>query len=196
MCGELMPEGARLCTKCKSYRGWRRFIPITTTAYSSITALVAVIGLVMTPYANFLNRQSKTSISFAGTDEDRTIYVRVANTGGSPSALSTYTLKFGKLIDERQLVLTGEPGEIRTVIPAGGEARIGLEVLGLVPAPRDPKQKERYSVDDVLAKLHTEKATIEIEVEESNGRFKRSVKLDAFQIATVIRNKLVAYVEE
>lgn len=194
-CGASMPMSARFCNQCKSYRDLRRFIPITSAAYSSITALVAVIALLMTHYANFQNRQSKTSISFAGTNDDSIIYVRVANTGGNSSVLRAYKLKFGKLIDERQLILTGEPGEIRTVIPAGGEARIGLDVLGLVPARKDPKQKARYSRDDVLENLQTEKATIEIEVEESNGPLNRSVKFDAYQIATVIRNTLAAYVE-
>ena len=195
-CGAPMPVSARLCIQCKSYRDLRRFIPITSAAYSSITALFAVIALLSTQYLNYLNRESRTSISFTGADT-RVVYVHVANTGRKASTLRAYRLKFGKLpIDtERLVLLTGDSREVKSVIPAGGEARIGLLVRGLTPGRRDATTQERYSAAEIHRMVDAEQVTLEIDVEESNGPFVRSVAFEAFQIRALIQNKLSNYGE-
>lgn len=187
-CGELMPMSARFCGKCKSYRDWRRFIPITSVVYSGLSTFFAVLALFITQYANFQNRESKTSISFTGADTS-IVYVHVLNTGRKPSMLRAYRLKFDKLpIETARLVLTGDGHEVKSVVPAGGETRIGLRVYGFIP--RDDLTKKQYSAAEINQIVDAEQVTLEIDVEESNGSFVRSVNFEAFQIRALIQNKL------
>ncbi len=187
-CGESMPTSARYCNQCKSYRDWRRFIPITSVAYSGLSTLFAVLALFITHYANFQNRESKTSISFTGADAS-IVYIHVLNTGRKPSTLRAYRLKFDKLpIETARLVLAGDGHEVKSVIPAGGEARIGLRVSGLIL--RDDPTEKPYSAAEINQIVDAEQVTLEIDVEESNGSFVRSVSFEAFQIRALIQNKL------
>lgn len=194
-CAELMTSDAQHCNACHSYRDLRRFIPITSSVYSGLSTLFAVLALFITHYANFQNRESKTSISFTGAD-NRVIYVHVANSGRKPSTLRAYRLKFGDMIEtERLVLLTGDGRDISSVIPAEGEARIGLLVRGLTPARKHPDKEARYKVAEIDPQLDAMQVTLEIEVEESNGRFVRSVEFEVFQIRTLIQNKLSDYGE-
>ena len=194
-CGESMPKTARFCNQCKTWRDLRRFVPITSAVYSSLTSLLAVIALLMGQYANFQNRHSKTSLSFTGADT-RVVYVHVANTGRSASTLRAFRLNFRKLPieTERLVFLTGDSHEVKSVIPAGGEAHIGLRVRGLTPRLNTTTQK-RYSAAEIHRMVDAEQVTLEIDVEESNGRFVRSVDFEAFQIRALIQNTLSNYGE-
>jgi hypothetical protein len=195
-CGEPMPVKARRCNKCSCYRDIRRLIPMTSSVFSTITAMFAVFALLSTQYLNYLNRESKTSISFTGADT-RVIYVHVANSGRKASTLRAYRLRFGGLPieTERLVLLNGDSREVKSVIPAGGEARIGLLVRGLTPGRKNQAGVERYSAEEIHRLTDTAQVTLEIDVEESNGSFVRSVAFEGFQMRSLIQNKLSNYGE-
>src|ERR1051325_7181548 len=74
VCYAKIPKLAKRCEHCHEYQFfWRRVVDIPQTTYTTLTALIAVIGLVITPASNYFNRHSNTKIAFVNADPD---YIR------------------------------------------------------------------------------------------------------------------------
>jgi hypothetical protein len=186
VCTQWMPATALRCDNCGSYRGWRKLTSVSTTLFAIISSVFSGLTVLLTLYSGYSHRNSNTSISFMSADQD-VIYVLVSNTGKAKSTMRAYLLKFGELpIDEVKLVPL--PGA-SSVVPTEGESRIGLMVRGL-SARFDPTRQMRFSRDEILPQVNTKSVTLEIDVDESNGRAVRSDSFEAYQIRDLILHKL------
>ncbi len=183
ICAKVMPRSAKRCNSCQSYRGFRRFLSFSGTILALLTALFSVLGNVIRESSNFVNRHSRTSISFLSAD-DNVVYVRAENTGRTPSTLGGFWLTFEDQLEiaEVRLVLTA--GESR-IVRGGSESRLGLEVRGLHPLPG-----AKLTFDQIKARINNGTATVHVRVEESNGVVNRSHTFEAVEIRDLINNKL------
>jgi hypothetical protein len=98
-----------------------------------------------------------------------------------------YRLKFGDLPIEDIRLVPQAGGS--SVVPKEGESRIGLMVLGLNPR-LDPSRHVQFTREEILSQVSTKSVTIEVDVDESNGRAVRSDSFEAYQIRDLIQNKL------
>jgi hypothetical protein len=187
-CSQLMPPGSRYCETCKSYRGWRWFFTGFTTLSAILAALVSVSTLFVAQYTAYLHRNSETSIAFTRADAKNMIYVVISNAGLSRSTFRGAKLKFGAIdIEDRDVVLfsTDGSGEVRRIIPAGGEMRAGLLVEGLRTRLRQGKTV-RFTRDEVFRQLNGHVVMLEVEIQESNGRQIRKEAIAGSQLKLLV----------
>lgn len=132
-------------------------------AAALLTAIIAAIPFACTQWTNLHNRHSHTQIGFAGADTDH-VYAHLWNTGRSASTVRNYTLKLGdiNLQDVPLVPVRDYAHEVRSLIPAGSEVTVVLQVLGL-----ETVQGKKYS-DVMDAMYDTRKVvTLEAAVDES-----------------------------
>jgi len=154
-----------------------------------IICLGALLSILIILAIRFLNPTSNTSVTFTRAGSGgTTIYAHVQNTGRAPSTMRSYWLRFGGgPIDDANLVpVSNTP----SVIPAGGQADIVLLVRQLTPSRR-PGTSDRYTCTEVDSLLKNKNVTLDIGVDESNGRISRKVSFDSFFLHDLINNKLV-----
>jgi len=154
--------------------------------WSYLTSLFAVIAVIATQSSNFFNRNSHTIVWFSKADEN-VIYVQARNTGRQQAVLRQYRLNLDALnIEPEKLFLTTEDLQnVMNVIPANGQARIGLIVRGLTP-------KQGFTRDQILQDVDegSKNGILEIAIEESDGPRTKNDEFEAYQLRELIRNKL------
>jgi hypothetical protein len=190
VCYAKIPKLAKRCEHCHEYQFfWRRVVDIPQTTYTTLTALIAVIGLVITPASNYFNRHSNTKIAFVNADPD---YIRadIFNSGRSSSIVRKASLQFpGVPIQAARLSLVlDEKGNVQRIVRAGGDVRLKLQVPGLQWAD-SAKGANR---GDVLKKINGSEVVLDIDIEESTGppAVPHTDTFPGYEIARLIEHKL------
>lgn len=186
VCGMYVAQGAGRCNNCSSFQTWwKRHLTFSATILSLFVALISVLTFALPRITEYRNRESRTVATFLSATEEA-IYIRVRNTGYSPSTLRGYRLKFEELdIDPAPLTLvrTGAP-ETRDYVPERGQVTIGLTTRGLRSGiPRADLEKRISGI-----------AMLEVSVQESDDDYgssqRRVVPIPAEQIAEFILTKV------
>jgi hypothetical protein len=83
VCREEIKRNAKLCIHCKSDFTWRRFMPVGSTTFAMLAALVAVVGAVAPQMKKLLETQdSRLSAVVVGTSvHDPILTILVTNSG-------------------------------------------------------------------------------------------------------------------
>jgi predicted nucleic acid-binding Zn ribbon protein len=178
VCYSRIPKQATRCRDCKTVQSRWRFVTVPQTTLAFLTALVAVFSIAITPFVNFLNRHSKTSVVFASSDPNY-IYAEVLNRGRADSIVRKAWLRFGEqpYEDTRLLFAATGKNEVHRIVPAGGRIQLifsvpGLQRMQAASSPVDP---------DV---------TLVLEVDESNGWRETSDSFDVNEIQKLINDKV------
>ena len=161
-CQKPMPPGAKVCNECKSYRNLGlRYLFQAGAALTQFVAFLAIISNIILT-SSLLDRESHTRFKVAGVDsEGKYIYLKVWNSGKTPSALKGYRLRFGPY-PQNPAVLALTTDDVRAAqnVVKGED----IEMIKLVGGTlRFPGLKE-----GVLPRLRESDVTLEIDVEESN----------------------------
>jgi hypothetical protein len=162
VCRLPMPEKAQRCKHCSSYQGRiRRHFGLSATFLSLLVALISVLSSVLPRLVEYRNRHSNTVVTFLSATEEA-IYIRVRNTGLSPSTLRGYRLHLANLgMDDAPLTLVRSGGpETRDFVPEEAEATIGLTTPKLHSAAARAQLEEQIAARQV---------TLEVEVQESDS---------------------------
>jgi len=103
-CGETIDEGARRCSACEAWqKGFRRYFAVSEVTLALIASIIAVLGAIITPVANYFGNRSATSIRVIGdatyrgpndVTEEQTISVLVVNTGKRESMFQRAEISF------------------------------------------------------------------------------------------------------
>jgi hypothetical protein len=184
VCGQFLPPLAKRCNLCQTYQGqwWR--VTVSTLAISLVISLVSVLTPALAQLQRFLNRNSKTTITFLAAT-DNVITVRAVNTGGSPSVVRGCRIRFGALpVSDADLELhrTAEAPLPQNWVPAAGDLTLNYTVAGL------ESSVARDTLADRLASAGA--PLMEIEIEESDGPETRTVRTPAKAVAEFILGKV------
>ena len=119
LCRNLMPEGARRCSKCLQYQTlWRRCVDISTTALACLSAIFSAIAVTVVWGNNILDRHSRTDVLFLAADATA-LRIAAANSGRRASLVREVALEFDKRvgIPKRRLDLLGSDNKTLNVVP-------------------------------------------------------------------------------
>jgi hypothetical protein len=183
VCRQFIPPGAKRCNACQTYQGqwWR--VTVSTLVLSLLISLLSVLKPALEQVQGFLNRHSKTTITFLSAT-DTVITVRAVNTGGSRSVVRGCRIRFGALpVSDADLELfRTEAAAPQNWVPANGELTINYTVAGL---------ESSVARDTLVEQLATAAApVIEVDVEESAGPKTRTVRVAANAVAEFILGKV------
>jgi RNA polymerase subunit RPABC4/transcription elongation factor Spt4 len=133
-CRKQIPLEANYCSSCNSYQGWiRRHFAFSSVILSLLTAALSVLSIVLPQVNSLLNRHSHAVITFTSVTEEA-IFVRITNTGGSPSVLRESLLTFSDGRISSPVLLfprTADAKEGKAFVPAGQATVIGLTAQGM-----------------------------------------------------------------
>ena len=163
ICAEPMASDSVRCSACQAYRGWRRFLPASSTI-ALMTALVSVITSGVTAVNYMRDRDSHTSFIVADVSATA-ITISAWNTGNKPAALVSYLL----LLDDTPLA-TLEPVAAdapKTAISAREKVTIVLKPSGF-----NGEAIALLSSNSPTASV-PKTPTLLIEIEESNGTHRK-----------------------
>ena len=103
-CALEIPAAARLCSHCKSYQDWRRFLSVSTTTLALLTALVSTgAASIATITSSAWFADSEVNGRFVL--DARPITLSIANTGNRPARIDSISLELPPI----QSVLTEGP---------------------------------------------------------------------------------------
>ncbi|MCU1244376.1 MAG: hypothetical protein JWN02_286 [Acidobacteria bacterium] len=162
-CAKQIPLPAEYCSACNSYQGWfRRRFAFSAVILSLLTAALSVLSTVLPQVNNLLNRHSHAVITFTSSTEEA-VFVRITNTGGSPSVLRESLLSFSDPRISSPVLLfprTADAKEGKAFVPAGQATVIGLTTQGI--ASTIPHER----LDEALSSLTV---TLEMRFQESDS---------------------------
>jgi hypothetical protein len=153
------------------YKKRRRLQRISAASAALLIVLALIAGTC------YVNRPSNTHVAVLDKADSAHIYAQVWNTGGKPSELMSYWLKFGRLPVGGGESATVNEAELRpsriyavkdaNIIEPGSKVTIALFLDELSGLPK-PGRPERYNVDEISNQLGDDPVTLEICVKESN----------------------------
>jgi hypothetical protein len=101
-CAEWIPEKASLCSTCKSYQNWKRFISLPTTSIALLTALISVLTVSIPQLVDYLRGgYSTTAVSYDGIIAGKFPMFTISNGGNRPSTIEPP--KFGFVWPDKQI---------------------------------------------------------------------------------------------
>jgi hypothetical protein len=163
VCRNLMPEGARRCTKRHQYQAlWRRRGDVSTTALALLSAIFSAVAATAVWANNILNDHSSTDVVFL-TADGKVLTIAATNSGHKASVVREVALEFDKPvgIPKTPLDLMGSDNGILNAVPP--EQTIALEYLAR------GGYKTTKGQSQIEAPLNATKVTLHATIEESDG---------------------------
>ena len=137
---------------------------------SYVSMLIGLIGAIYGAYVWYVNRDSETRLLAVSSDENH-VFIKVSNTGGKPSRLLGYRLRFADLPNkEFMLDLSADDNtKLSNVITAGSIQRIALTDPQEIP---DSRKSLQYTLNErkrfAGMALSQISMTLEVDVREYN----------------------------
>lgn len=179
-CRRTIPRNADFCNECKSYqKGLRSYFNVSSTFLSLITALFAVMSIIVTQGSAVFDRHSQTEFKVTGAN-DLLVHLKVWNNGREPSTLLGYELMFGVLPIKKMALFPKDAQEGRIIILPGKPVEVVLEPYAKLTTTCRVAYDQPCRREELLKKLGSASVTLEMEVEES-GHFWNLISTHPFR---------------
>ena len=173
----LLAPGALRCNACGRYqRGWRSLGEVSTATLALLSTIFSALAATVAWGSGLMNRHSRTAITFLSADASA-VTISATNSGRRTSVVRDVVLAFDESAGIARTQLHFVRGETRLLNAVQPGQSIALDYQ----APGGYATKQTWAqVHEVLGKTMV---TLEVEVEESNGR--RAVRKETFAASRI-----------
>lgn len=183
-CKNVIPSGARICSKCNSYQDWRSIIPFSNTALALLTALVSVVGIAAPAVYKVVHKPRSEAVLTMPSVDGTTLRLLAINRGDVPASLIKAWVDSEYLAAATKVRLRNDSDAI--IRP--GSQLLTFDIVPLL----DEDDSYRSSLEMLTYVIQNKKAPrteIRFHVLQSDGRFAvQAISLDAGQLFSLLRS--------